>query len=596
MAKLFLAAALIVSGWATSEWRKLAYAYGRKLLPRLGAFESLYYALGLNSDSCHVEMEAGAAAGHCRSTTGCGWALHHMAAGSEARPVRSLHVACDRAIAKSSDSPMVVLRAGTHFLTETLTFKQYEIGVGGECSIYDPPVSFWCSADPKGGGAVPGAEKPAGVTYKSPNGPYEHGNWAMEWRCGEDAQFFVWRPARWFNWIFDVAEYDRATNNFTFGRGGHQGARGFPTGGDFFVENVMEELDYPGEFFFDKRTEKLYLFYNGTGAPPTDSIVAPQVQVLVNITGTQWNPVKGVQVKGLHFSGAAPTYMMPYGVPSGGDWALDRYSAVFLQGTEETLIDGCTFERLDGNAVMVSGYNRDTTIQQSDFAYLGGNAVAVWGYTNETSSDPGRPGIILANAPQAGVDGTDGEHPVRTTMQTLGGDEIASNLVFSTCRESGDHGPFNSWDRQPFLTTTRTGEPSMIMQWRWIHHNFMVDNFSPQEAIDNDDGSCYYKTHAMSPTEDNVYAYVGKALGVGATLPGHEQYFYGNYVVMQGETVGTCLPEKQMYGNHYFTPSGKLQEGCQGFGGQVSTTPSDAEILAHAKMKLGRLPEISIVI
>eukprot|EP00913_Durusdinium_trenchii_P028551 g26778.t1 len=112
--------------------------------------------------------------------------------------------------------------------------------------------------------------------------------------------------------------------------------------------------------------------------------------------------------------------MMPYGVPSGGDWALDRYSAIFMQGTQETLIHGCTFERLDGNAVMVSGYNRDTTIQQSDFAYLGGNAVAVWGYTNETGSDPGRPGVVLANAPQAGVDGTDGEHPLRTTVQMLG--------------------------------------------------------------------------------------------------------------------------------------------------------------------------------
>ena len=25
-----------------------------------------------------------------------------------------------------------------------------------------------------------------------------------------------------------------------------------------------------------------------------------------------------------------------------------------------------------------------------------------------------------------------------------GGDELSHNLVFSTCRESGDHGPFNS--------------------------------------------------------------------------------------------------------------------------------------------------------
>ena len=41
------------------------------------------------------------------------------------------------------------------------------------------------------------------------------------------------------------------------------------------------------------------------------------------------------QVKGIHFSASAPTYMMPHGVPSAGDWALDRFSAVFLQGTPE---------------------------------------------------------------------------------------------------------------------------------------------------------------------------------------------------------------------------------------------------------------------
>ena len=49
-------------------------------------------------------------------------------------------------------------------------------------------------------------------------------------------------------------------------------------------------------------------------------------------------------------------------------------------------------------------------------------------------------------------------------------------------------GPFNSWDWQPYLTTVRTGEPSMIMQWREIHHNFFIDNYSPQENVDNDDG------------------------------------------------------------------------------------------------------------
>jgi len=175
--------------------------------------------------------------------------------------------------------------------------------------------------------------------------------------------------------------------------------------------------------------------------------------------------------------------------------------------------------------VMVSGYNRHATITNSDFAYIGGNAVAAWGYTNETATDPGRPGEAIANYPQAGVDGTDGNHPryttvtgcsarevglyekqssffvqAKTAQSTIsgnvffngpraginandgfgGGDAISHNLVFSTCRESGDHGPFNSWDRQPFLTTVRDGNPSMIMAWREIHHNFSSTTTRPR--------------------------------------------------------------------------------------------------------------------
>lgn len=51
------------------------------------------------------------------------------------------------------------------------------IGVGGLCSVYDPPVSYWCSEHPSGGGAF-AFRTPSGVIYKSPNGPYEHGNLA----------------------------------------------------------------------------------------------------------------------------------------------------------------------------------------------------------------------------------------------------------------------------------------------------------------------------------------------------------------------------------------------------------------------------------
>ena len=34
---------------------------------------------------------------------------------------------------------------------------------------------------------------------------------------------------------------------------------------------------------------------------------------------------------------------------------------------------------------------------------------------------------------------------------STGGDDVNSNVLFNTCRESSDHGPINSWDRQVFV-------------------------------------------------------------------------------------------------------------------------------------------------
>ena len=96
----------------------------------------------------------------------------------------------------------------------------------------------------------------------------------------------------------------------------------------------MEELDSPGEFFFDKRSAMLYLFHNGTGAPPaTASVVAPSLRTLVNISASQWAPARQITHTGITYRAARYTYMDPHGVPSAGDWALDRVGAIFLQVT-----------------------------------------------------------------------------------------------------------------------------------------------------------------------------------------------------------------------------------------------------------------------
>ena len=71
-------------------------------------------------------------------------------------------------------------------------FQRYMIGVGGLCSVYDPPVSYWCSEHPSGGGAF-AFRTPSGVTPKAgilPNAPYKDVSRAI---------LNVWRPNRWAN-------------------------------------------------------------------------------------------------------------------------------------------------------------------------------------------------------------------------------------------------------------------------------------------------------------------------------------------------------------------------------------------------------------
>jgi hypothetical protein len=73
-----------------------------------------------------------------------------------------------------------------------------------------------------------------------------------------------------------------------------------------------------------------------------------------------------------------------------------------------------------------------------------------------------------------------------------GGTVIRRNGLWNSCRESGDHGVINTWSRTPYLTTLRTGRPSLIPSYNNVSHNFFISNYNSFDGIDNDDGSSYY--------------------------------------------------------------------------------------------------------
>jgi hypothetical protein len=398
-------------------------------------------------------------------------------------------------------------------------YNHYSTGSGGACAHWKGQGStdnYFCGNSTEGGWVEVDANMnsigllllPVGMTYNSSLLPNLDGwqlpprlapeEWAQE---GSGPTLTVWQGApggggEWYNNRFAIISHSPASHFLNLSSdgvwpaGGWQGGRTWHTldaphnqhngpliGGPWHVNHIFAELDAPGEFYFNESTRELFFFFNvstvpGTApgsAPPASLIlVAPKLEVLLNLSGTPEQPVVDVTLAGLGFRDQRPSMLDDWMVPSGGDWALRRAGAIFLQGTEQVTVSGCAFVRTDGNAIVLSSYNRGASILSSEFAWLGMTAIALMGDTVQDDATGGLApwGTVIAgnvfrelgiiekqssavflgkaaltriernlmfNGPRAMVNFND---------CAGGGHNVTANAVWNTCRESGDHGPF----------------------------------------------------------------------------------------------------------------------------------------------------------
>jgi hypothetical protein len=213
-------------------------------------------------------------------------------------------------------------------------------GIGGTCSIYDPPFSFFCGSEFSGGcGGC--------FTYRIPGGLKVGDQIKKKYTKWQDGYIVAWREAHWSNWAFDFESYNPDTQTFVFDKGGFQGSRG-GYGAEYFLLNVFDELDAPSEYYFDRTSNQLYYFANTTDKSPPHpdtEFVAVVQRTLFNVSGTsQKDAVKDFAIRGVGFRDTAWTMMEPHGVPSGGDWGLERMGALFFENTENLQV--CLWTRV----------------------------------------------------------------------------------------------------------------------------------------------------------------------------------------------------------------------------------------------------------
>lgn len=142
----------------------------------------------------------------------------------------------------------------------------------------------------------------------------------------------------------------------------------------------------------------------------------------------------GITLDGVAIVDTAPSYMKPHGVPSSGDWALRRTAAVISSGAVNVSIQSCQFEKIDGNALLLTGYNRGVTVVDTEFAWIGGSAMVGWGSTD----DVGQNGTL-------GFDATEGEFPRYTRIEHVTCREVELARLVCTRQRVSPHIDLVDW-------------------------------------------------------------------------------------------------------------------------------------------------------
>lgn len=262
------------------------------------------------------------------------------------------------------------------------------------------------------------------------------------------------------------------------------------------VENIFEELDAPGEWFHNTKTQAL--FYKP--APEVDlskaKIEVVRLRRLVEFQGSEKAPVKFISMQGFTVRHAARTFMDSKEQLLRSDWAIYRGGAFMLTGAEDVSILDCEFDQVGGNAVFVNNYNRRVLVKgchihdtgASGVCFVGDpdavrNPLFEYGEKNDLATIDRTPGPKTNNYPAQstvedclihGIGRVErqpaGVHIDMASEITVrdcsvydtaraginigdgawGGHLIERCDVFNTVLETHDHGSFNSWGRDRY--------------------------------------------------------------------------------------------------------------------------------------------------
>ncbi len=365
-----------------------------------------------------------------------------------------------------------------------------------------------------------------------------------------------------------------------------------------FVENIFEELDAPGEWFHDRKTQTLYYYPSEGIDVKTATFEIARLKHLIEFQGNQEKPVRHIHLTGLVFRHTVRTFMETKEPLLRSDWTIYRGGAVTFNGAENCSILDCEFDQVGGNAVFVNNFNRRIHVAGTHIHGTGASGVCFvgdpdsvrsplfeYGQRNAYADIDKRPGPKTDNYPAncvvedslihsvgivekqvAGVQISIskeitirhcsiydvGRAGININEGTFGGHVIEFCDVFDTVRETGDHGSFNSWGRDRFWML-KDAPPAELPELALLDAGKTILRNSRWRCdhgwdVDLDDGSSHYEIYnnvflrGGLKLREGFHRKVYNNIAINNSLHPHVWYENSMDVVTRNIWMGAYLP------------------------------------------------------
>ena len=199
------------------------------------------------------------------------------------------------------------------------------------------------------------------------------------WAHPEDVELDIFAQYGWWNFIEPVASLDPATRLLTLKK---DCSYDLHPHNRYHFQNALEELDAPGEWFYDKHTGTLYFWppSSDAGTPArkdtttadksvriTSDIRIPLADAFFKIKGAKHITLRGLTLTGTHGS------------------------AIVFERAEDCLVENCVITQVGafhGSGVGVSD-GKNVRVSRCEISFTGSNGVSLSGGDRKTLTGPG---------------------------------------------------------------------------------------------------------------------------------------------------------------------------------------------------------------